>query len=89
MKHVTFNETLLLKSTISQQVEKLKTKDVSQRVKIDATPPSPVSSISIGISPDLTPGGDHLAVMDTKQVELVAAKGTKLNSQKSVKKRES
>ena len=30
-QHVTFDETLLLKSTVSQQVERLKTKDVSQR----------------------------------------------------------
>ena len=29
-KYVTFDETSLLKSTVSQQVEKLKTKDVSQ-----------------------------------------------------------
>ena len=34
-KHVTFDETSLLKSTISQQVERLKTKDVSQRVEVD------------------------------------------------------
>jgi len=31
-KHITFNYTSLLKSIISQQVERLKTKDVSQRV---------------------------------------------------------
>jgi len=30
-----FNETSLLKSTISQQVERLKIKDVSQQVEID------------------------------------------------------
>ena len=29
-QHVTFDETLLLKSTVSQQVERMKTKDVSQ-----------------------------------------------------------
>ena len=34
-KHVMFNETSLLKSTISQQVERLKIKDVSQQVEID------------------------------------------------------
>ena len=44
-KHVTFDETSLLKSTISQQVERLKTKDVSQWVKVNATPPSPVGSV--------------------------------------------
>jgi len=78
-KHVTFNETLLLKSTISQQEERLKTKDVSQWVEDDATPPPPVDSVSVRISPDVTPGGDHVVVMDTKQVELIATKGTKLN----------
>ena len=46
-QHVTFDETSLLKSTVSQQVERLKTKDVSQRVEIDATPPSPVGSVSV------------------------------------------
>ena len=38
-KHVTFCETLLLKSTISQQVERLKIKNVLHRVTVDATPP--------------------------------------------------
>jgi len=73
-KHVTFNKTSLLKSTISQQVERLKTKKVSQRVEVDATSPTPVDSVSVRISPDMTPGGDHVAVMNTKQVELVVAK---------------
>ena len=45
-KHVTFDETSLLKSTISQQVERLKTKDVSQRVVVQATPPHPIGSVS-------------------------------------------
>jgi len=78
-KHVTFDETSLLKSTISQQVERLKIKDVSQWVEVDATPPSPVGSVPVGISPDVTPGGDHVVVMDIEPVELFAAKGTKLN----------
>ena len=38
-EYVTFDETSLLKSTVSQQVERTKTKDVSQRVEVDATPP--------------------------------------------------
>ena len=38
-QHVTFDETSLLKSAISQWMERLKTKDVSQRVEVDATPP--------------------------------------------------
>ena len=36
-KYVTFDETSLL-STVSQQVERTKTKDVLQRVEVDATP---------------------------------------------------
>ena len=48
----------MLKSTVSQQVERMKTKDVSQRVEVDATPPSPVGSVSVKISPDVTPRGD-------------------------------
>ena len=44
-KHVTFDETSLLKSTISQQVESLKTKDILQWVEVDAIPLSPVGSV--------------------------------------------
>jgi len=87
-KHVTFNETSLLKFIISQHVERLKTKDVSPRVEINATPPSSVDSVSLG-SHWMSPGRDHVAVMDTKQVELVAAKRTNLNPRRWVKKRES
>ena len=53
-----FDETLLLNSIIYQQVERLKTNDVSQRVEVDATLPSLVSAISVEISPDVTPSGD-------------------------------
>jgi len=63
-KHVTFHETSLLKSTISQQVERLKTKDVSQWVEVDATPLPPVGSVSVKTSLDVTPGEDHVAVLD-------------------------
>ena len=70
-------------------MERLKTKDVSHRVEVDAILPSPIGSVSVGISPDEISGGDHVVVMDTETVELFVAKGTKLNSQKSVKKRES
>ena len=41
-RHVTFDETSVLKSTVSQQVERTETKEVSQRVEVDATPPFPV-----------------------------------------------
>jgi len=65
-KHITFNETSLLKSIISQQVERLKTKDVSQRVEVDATPPPSIGSVSVKISPNVTPRRDHVAGLDTK-----------------------
>ena len=42
-KHVTFDETSLLKFTISQQVERTKTTR-SQQVEVDATPLPLVSS---------------------------------------------
>ena len=61
-KHVKIDETSLLKSTISQQVKRLKTKDVSQRVEVDATPPPPVGSVSVRISPNMTVGRDRIRV---------------------------
>ena len=67
-RHVTFDETSVLKSTVSQQVERTETKKVSQRVEVDVTPPSPVGSVSVKTSPDVTPGGDHVARVDTEQV---------------------
>jgi len=88
-QHVTFDETLVLKSTVSQQMVRTKIKEVSQRVEVDATPPSPVSSVSVRTSPDVTPGGDHIASFDAKQVEdidenveLFTAIGTKIKPQK-------
>ena len=95
-KNVMFNETLLLKSTISQQVETLKIKDVLQRVEVDITLPPPIGSVSIRTSLDVTPGGDHVASFDVEQVEdidknvkLFAATETKIKLQKWVKKHES
>ena len=80
-KHVTIDETSLLKFTISQHVERMKTKDESQRVQVDATPPSSDGSVSVEISPDLTPSGDQVASLDAEQIErnvdLVAAEGAK------------
>ena len=85
-KHITFDEASLLKSTVSQQVERMKTQNISQRVKVNATPPSPVGSVSVGISPDMTPGRDHVTDLDVEQVEgnvdLVVVKGTKKNPHK-------
>jgi len=53
-------------------------------------------SVSVTISPDVTPGGDHIATFDVEQVEnidenveLFAVIGTKINPQKRVKKHES
>jgi len=67
--YVTFDETSVLKFTVSQQVERTKTKKVSQRVKVDGTPPSPVGSVSVRTSPDVTSSGDHVANFDAEQVE--------------------
>ena len=66
-QHVTFDETLLLKFTVSQQVERTKTKDVSQQVKVDTTPPTLVGSVSVRTSPDVTPGRDHVASFDVER----------------------
>ena len=92
-KHVTFDETSLLKSTISQQVERLKNKDISQGVEVDVTLPPLVGSVSVKISSDMTPGGEHVASFDAEQVEdidenveLFAAIGIKINTRKWVKK---
>ena len=49
--YVTFDEASLLKPIVSQQMERMKTKDISQWVDVDTTPPSPVGSVSVGISP--------------------------------------
>ena len=84
-RHVTFDETSVSKSTVSHQVERTETNEVSQRVEVDATPPSPVGSASVKTSPDVTLGGDHVVRVDTEQVEdidenvkLFAAIGTKV-----------
>ena len=91
-----FDETSVLKSTVSQQEERTKTKEVSQRVGIDATPPSLVGSVSVRTSLEVTPDGDHIASFDTEQVEdidenvkLFVAIGSKINPWKWVKKNES
>ena len=65
-------------------------------MEIDATPPSPVGSVSVKTSLDVTPGEDHVARVDTEQVEdidenveLFAAIGTKVKRRTWVKKHES
>ena len=78
----------------------METKEVSQRVEVDATPSSPVGSVSVKTShptsPDVTPGGDHVARVDTEHVEdideiveLFAAIRTKVKPYMWVKKHES
>jgi len=52
-RYVTFDEASLLKSTVSQQVERMKSKDVPYRVEVDATPPSLLDSVSVRISPEI------------------------------------
>jgi len=95
-QHVIFDETSALKSTVSQQVERTKTGEVSQRVEVDATPPPPVGSILVRTSLDVTPGGDHVASFDAEQVEdidenveLFAVIGIKIKPRRWVKKHES
>ena len=54
-------------------------------MEFDTTSPSPVGSVSVRTSPDVTPGEDHLASFDAEQVKdinenvkLFAAIGTKI-----------
>jgi len=63
-------------------VERKKIKDVSQRVEFDATPPSPVGSVSVGISSNVTLSEDHIAILDVEKIDLIAAKTTKEESTK-------
>ena len=65
-------------------------------MEIDVTLPSPVGLVSVKTSPDVTPGGDHVARVDAEQVEninenvkLFAAIGTKIKPRTWVKKHES
>ena len=58
-----------MKPTVSQQVEMRKTKVVSQRMEVDATPHCLVDSILSEIPSVVIPGGDRVANMDTEHVE--------------------
>ena len=83
-RYVAFDKSLLLKSFISQHVERMKTKDISQRVEVNATPSSPVGSVLVRISLNVTLNGDRVAGLNVgqvegKDVELFAAKETKMN----------
>ena len=53
-------------------MERTETKEVSQRVEVDATLSSPVSSALEETSPDVTPDGDHQTKGDAEQVEDIA-----------------
>jgi len=55
-KDVTFDEALMLKFTVSQQVEIARTKEVSQKVESDDTSPSLERSVSLEIIPKVTQG---------------------------------
>ena len=86
----------MLKSTVSQQVERTETKEGSQRVEVDATPSSPVGSASKETSAEVTPDGVHDTKGDAEQVddivedvELFAAIGTKVRPRSWLKKHES
>ena len=59
----------MLKPTISQQVEIERTKEVSQQVESDATPPSLERSVSFEIIPKVTQGSDQLAEQDADDDE--------------------
>jgi len=36
---------------------------------VDATPQTPVGSVSVRTSPDMTPGGDHVASFEAEHVK--------------------
>ena len=59
----------MLKSTISQQVEIERTKEVSQQVKRDATSPSLERSASLEIIPKVTQDSDKVAEQDADDDE--------------------
>jgi len=65
-QHVKFDETSLLKSTFSQQMERMKAKNVSQRMEVDATPPPQVGSVSLRTSPEVALSEDHVASFDAE-----------------------
>jgi len=63
-RDVTFDEASMSKSTISQQVEFERTKEVSQQVGSDATSPSLKRSVSLEIIPKVTQGNDQVGEQD-------------------------
>ena len=88
---VTLDVASMVKATVSQQVETMKTKsEVSQQVEVDATLHYLVGSISSGIPSVVTPSGDWAADMDIEPDEKDgsdAARGTNGNSRRWVIKK--
>ena len=68
-RDVTFDETSMLKSTISQQMEIEKIKEVSQQVESDATSPSLERSVYLEIIPTVTQDSDHVVEQDVDDEE--------------------
>ena len=58
-----------MKSTIAQQVEIEKTKEVSQQVESDATSPSLERPASSEIIPTVTQGSDQISEQDAEDDE--------------------
>jgi len=69
-RDVTFDEASMVKTTDSQQVESEKTNRISQHVESGATPPSPDSSVSFEITPEVTQGDDHVADEDADEMRI-------------------
>ena len=90
-RHVGLDEPSMMKPTIYQQVETMKTKLVLlQRVESNATPRCPIGSVSSEILSIVTQDEDRVVDMDTEDVEKVnsvAVRGTKGNSRKWVVKK--
>ena len=59
----------MLESTISQQVEIERTKEVSQQVESDTTLPSLKRLVSLEIIPKVTHGSDQVAEQDADDDE--------------------
>ena len=68
-RDITFDQTSMLKPTISQQVEIEKTKGISQQVESDATSPSLERSVSLEIILKVTRGSDQVAEQDADDDE--------------------
>jgi len=68
-RDVTFDEASMLKPKISQQVEIVKTNEVSQQVENDANPLSLDSSVSWRIMPRVTQGNDQVIQVEADDGE--------------------